>query len=102
MRIGRTCALAFALIASTSMLRAQTDEISGPLSYVMQPFDVLHYDATIDLTRAPQPEMSGACAIRIRWQPGASTSPYFAFHLRSLIVDSVFYNGNQVFFAAVG
>lgn len=67
-------------------------EISGPLNFVQQPFDVLHYDAWLDLTKAPSPEMTGICEITL-WWPGDPASGPFYFHLRGLHVDSVYYDG---------
>ncbi len=67
-------------------------EISSPTNFVQQPFDVLHYDAWIDLTKAPAREMSGVCEITLRW-PGDPASGPFYFHLRGLRIDSAYYNG---------
>src|SRR5688500_13493952 len=102
MRFRLPCASLFIVLASITMVRAQSGEISGPLSFVRQPFDVLHYDVDVDLTRAPARDMSGLCRITLRWRDDSAGSPYFAFHLRSLSVDSVWYNGERVFFATVG
>lgn len=66
-------------------------QISGPLEFHQQPFDVLHYDATIDLTAAPLKQIAGSCAMRIYW--AGEPDGAFYFHLRDLTVDSVFYNG---------
>ncbi|MBC8145908.1 MAG: hypothetical protein H7X80_10010 [bacterium] len=96
MRIRYSCAIIVSLVASISILRAQSDDISGPLEYVQQPFDVLHYDADIDLTKAPSLDMRGLCRITFRWIDTLSSAPYFAFHLRSLSVDSVWLNGARV------
>src|SRR5437868_6096965 len=71
---------------------AADDGISGPLEYVPQPFDVLHYDATIDLTKAPSKEMHGTCAITIRWDSVVTALTYFRFHLRGLHIDAARYN----------
>jgi aminopeptidase N len=63
--------------------------------YVEQPFDVLHYDASVDLTKAPSKVMTGVCTITLRWVGDPKSGP-FHFHLRSLVVDSVFYNDQRV------
>jgi aminopeptidase N len=73
---------------------------SGPLTHIPQPFDVLHYDAELDLSRAPSREMSGVVDISVRWL--RSTDAYFAFHLRSLTIDSAWYEGMPVAVADVG
>lgn len=69
--------------------------ISGPTSFIPQPFDVLHYDAWVDLTDAPAKTMRGVCEMRVRWTGDPVSGPFY-FHLRDLRVDSVFYNGAPV------
>ncbi len=75
--------------------------IAGPTEYLPQAFDVLHYDAWLDLTAAPAKTMSGVCQIRLRWTGDPAAGPFY-FHLRDLRVDSVFYNGAPVVANAVG
>jgi aminopeptidase N len=70
-------------------------EISSPTEFRPQAFDVLHYDATLDMRLAPTREMSGVCAITLRWSQDPATGPFY-FNLRSLVVDSVFYEGARV------
>ncbi len=70
-------------------------EISSPTEFRPQAFDVLHYDALLDLRLAPAREMSGVCAITLRWSQDPATGPFY-FNLRSLVVDSVFYEGMRV------
>lgn len=70
--------------------------ISGPTQFVAQAFDVLHYDAELDLTAAPLPTMAGVCRIRFRWT-GDPASNQFYFHLRDLVVDSVTYFSATMF-----
>jgi aminopeptidase N len=84
------------LAAATASAQEIDDSVSGPLSHVQQPFDVVHYDAEVDLTKAPSRQMSGRVTIGLRWSPGDEQSAYFAFHLRSLRVDSAWYNGEPV------
>lgn len=66
-------------------------EISSPTEYRQQAFDVLSYDVYLDLTKAPAPETSGQCEMLLRWTGDPSGG--FFFHLRSLEIDSVFYDG---------
>ena len=66
-------------------------EISSPVEYRPQPFDVLGHDATIDLTRAPSRVMSGVCTISVLWTEEPSSDP-FRFHLRTLVIDSMRYD----------
>lgn len=94
-------ALSAALLLAVPAL-AQPGDISGPLSYTPQPFDVLHYDADLDLTKAPTPEISGVVDISVRWVPLAQGPYYFAFHLRSLTIDSAWYDGEPITVTTVG
>ncbi|MGE3801635.1 MAG: M1 family aminopeptidase [Candidatus Kapaibacterium sp.] len=73
---------------------------TDPLSHEPMPFDVLHYDATLDLTAAPQKSMSGVCTITLLWKP--TEFPLFTFHLRDLTIDSAFYEGTRVSPETVG
>ncbi|MEO5930126.1 MAG: M1 family metallopeptidase [Candidatus Kapaibacterium sp.] len=65
--------------------------ISGPLDYTPQAFDVIHYDAQLDLTAAPQKSISGACIITIVWVRNPSSGPFY-FHLRDLQITAAYYN----------
>src|SRR5688500_14561817 len=94
--------LAIAIAHLAAVLTASAQDISGPLSHVPQPFDVLHYDAAIDLTRAPSVEMSGTVAITLRWVPDFNGERYFAFHLRDLTISDIRYNGTPVTVATLG
>lgn len=78
--------------AGKRMLAEPAVQISGPTSFEQQAFDVLHYDALVDLTAAPLKVMSGVCEIRLRWVLDPATSPFY-FHLRDLTIDSIYYNG---------
>jgi len=75
-------------------------EISSPVEYRPQAFDVLSYDLFLDLTKAPTPEAWGNCEILVHWV--GTPSGGFSFHLRSMEVDSVFYNGIRTEATAVG
>ncbi|TAL69559.1 MAG: T9SS type A sorting domain-containing protein [Bacteroidetes bacterium] len=72
-----------------------SNQISSPTSFVQQPFDVLHYDVTADFSKFPSKEMSGICSITVRWLEKSDTNKFF-FHLRSLAIDSCFYEGIKV------
>lgn len=71
------------------------NEISSPINYIKQPFDVLHYNATIDLTKAPNRDAKGVCEITIYWLDKSENNKFF-FHLRGLKVDSTFYEDIKV------
>jgi aminopeptidase N len=74
---------------------------SHPLGYIPQPFDVLSYDADIDLTAAPAMDMIGVCKVRALITGQKDTSD-FIFHLRGLKVDSVLYYSTKVNVTEVG
>lgn len=67
----------------------------NPLDSIPQPFDVLHYDVTMDLTAAPEKSTSGVCRTTLVWNANDFLYQY-VFHLRDLIVDSVLYNGTKI------
>lgn len=74
-----------------------------PLDYAPQPFDVLRYDADLDLTDAPARTMSGRCRITIHWRRNPAEGP-FIFHLRmtDLVIDSAYYDALPVTPTEVG
>ncbi|MCE2504030.1 MAG: T9SS type A sorting domain-containing protein [Chlorobi bacterium] len=74
----------------------------NPLDNVQEPFDVLHYDATLDLTAAPEKTMSGLCNITLVWKELKEPPPTFTFNLRDLVIDSVFYNSVKTTHETVG
>ncbi|MCK5743004.1 MAG: T9SS type A sorting domain-containing protein [Chlorobi bacterium] len=88
-----------ALILSAVGLRA--GDISSPVEYKKQAFDVISYDALLDFSKSPSKEMSGRCDITIQWE-GSPAGEKFYFHLRDLTVDSVFYSGVRVEAIEVG
>jgi len=81
---------AFLLVLASPFLRAQNNP-SLPLLYIDQPFDVLHYDAALDLSKAPAKSVVGLCTITVRWKDDPA-GKFFYFHLKGLTVDSVFMN----------
>ncbi|MGB9771848.1 MAG: M1 family aminopeptidase [Candidatus Kapaibacteriota bacterium] len=71
--------------------------ISLPTQYIPQPFDVIHYDATIDLRKGMSKQIFGVCNIFFVWTQNPENKSFY-FHLRSLRVDSVFYRNQKVSF----
>lgn len=71
--------------------------ISLPTEYTPQAFDVIHYDATIDLRKGMSKQISGVCNIHFVWTQDPKDNNFY-FHLRGLGVDSVFYQNNKVQF----
>ncbi|MCX7909309.1 MAG: M1 family aminopeptidase [Ignavibacteria bacterium] len=72
--------------------------ISLPTEYKQQPFDILHYDATIDLTKGMEKKISGVCKIKFLWTQHPNGKKFY-FHLRGLNVDSVLYNSKRIPFS---
>ena len=66
-------------------------DVSKPDEFIQQDFDVIHYDARLDFTKAPARDMIGECTIKYVWTRKADDSKFY-FHLRDLTIDSVFYN----------
>jgi aminopeptidase N len=69
--------------------------ISLPTLYQPQAFDVLHYDADLDLRQGLTKYVSGRCSITFVWIVN-SLNENFYFHLRDLKVDSAFVGENKV------
>lgn len=69
--------------------------ISLPTLYQPQAFDVLHYDAELDLRRGLARYISGRCSIRFVWVVNSSSENFY-FHLRDLKVDSAFVGEKKV------
>ena len=76
-------------------------EISKPLEYIEQDFDVTLYYAFIDFTNIPNKEIKAVSNIELYWQKMTDSSKFY-FHLRSLTVDSVFYNSIKTTAIEVG
>lgn len=66
-------------------------EISSPVEYKEQAFDVLHYDVLCIFTEAPSKEMSGSCTISFVWTEDPE-GKLFYFHLRDLQIYSIRYD----------
>ncbi len=90
------------LLSSVSVFAIQNDEenltlneISSPVKYIPQAFDVTKYIATIILKDAPSLEMKGISSMTILWKENPADNLFY-FHLRGLTVDSVRYNNLSV------
>ncbi len=90
-----SCVLSFELQSEDIKNPHLLNEISQPTFYTPQPFDVLKYDLLLDLTDYENLKASGVCTISIKWIEHSGEDKFF-FHLRSLNVDSVFYQGKRV------
>lgn len=72
-----------------------------PADFIKQPFDVIRYEAELDLTKAPDRDMSGICSLEVYWRGDPDTSKFF-FHLRGLQVDSVLYDDQKTEARVIG
>lgn len=66
-------------------------QISKPTEYISQAFDITHYDIELDLTNGLNKFLIGKSKIYFIWKESPETSCFY-FHLRDLLVDSVFYD----------
>jgi aminopeptidase N len=79
----------------------QAAEISSPVNYVEQDFDVLKYSLEADLSHDDPVEISAVCRITFRWRKGAPREAFY-FHLRDLEIDSAIYEDHKITPKAVG
>ncbi len=89
--------LSFCFFFCLANILFSQNRISLPTEFRQQPFDVLHYDATIDLRNGMKKKISGICNIYFRWTQHPKNN-FFFFHLRDLNVDSVFYQHQKIDF----
>ncbi|MCS7001177.1 MAG: hypothetical protein NZ481_09960, partial [Candidatus Kapabacteria bacterium] len=76
-----------AFLGCTALLWAS--DVSSPVRYIEQSFDVLHYDAFLALDSLPRPILGrSTCTWTVRWRRTPDT---LRFHLRSLRVERVEY-----------
>ena len=74
------------------MFLSTKGQVSSPVLFKQQPFDVLSYDVALEFPSPPKAIVSNAvCTISFTWLEDPKGLS-FPFHLRDLIVDSVFYN----------
>lgn len=66
--------------------------ISNPLDYTAQNFNVLKYEADIKFPSFPISNIIGSCKIIFKYEGEPNANPFY-FHLRSLNIDSIFFNG---------
>lgn len=94
------CSIIFLLCCypATTVL---SNEIASPIEYKPEPFDVIKYTATIDLTEAPDAKIIAENRITVYWREKSDSNKFF-FHLRDLIVDSVLFDGLPVAFLLNG
>ncbi|MBS1537890.1 MAG: hypothetical protein JST20_09095 [Bacteroidetes bacterium] len=88
------------LISSATLYsqKALITEPSSPVFTIKQPFDVIHYDADLNLMSAPATDMTGICTTTLIWVSDKPSGECFYFHLQGLTVDSVFFNSTKTTF----
>jgi aminopeptidase N len=92
LKITILCAV-LSIFGATAIVKS--NEISSPTNHIPQPFDVLSYDAFVDLSSFPSTYVEGKCVMAIKWNENPKDKKVF-FHLRDLTVDSVFYGDLKV------
>ncbi len=71
-------------------------EISKPTEYKEQEFDVIKYDVSLDLTKAPElTDVIGKCDIYFIWKEIGDDKKFY-LHLYDLTIDSVLYNNLEI------
>jgi hypothetical protein len=65
---------------------------SGPLNYIEQPFDVLDYNLTLELSTASPKKAIGHNRITVYWK-NFNSDNQFIYHLVSLLTDSILIDG---------
>lgn len=90
-----------ALLFVVAAVCMSAQPISRPTFYIEQPFDVVHYDATITSRIPATKQISGASTIVFTWKQSLSAST-FPVHLRGLVIDSVTSHGKSVEFDEAG
>ena len=76
-------------------------EISLPLHYIQQDFDVISYDAFINWTSISKKEIVASNSIKVYWKNFTDSSKFY-FHLRDLAIDSIFFNQQKINALAIG
>lgn len=68
-------------------------DISSPVEFRKQAFDVLHYDVFCNFREAPKKTMFGTCTITFVWTEFPDTNLFY-FNLRDLNVDTAYFETN--------
>ncbi|MCE5304583.1 hypothetical protein LLG34_02610, partial [bacterium] len=76
-------------------------EISLPLHYIQQDFDVISYDAFINWTSISKKEIVASNSIKVYWKNFTDSSKFY-FHLRDLAIDSILFNKQKINALAIG
>lgn len=83
----------FLLLMFSSSLFSSENPL--PTEFIPQDFDVISYDALLDLSTYPSLACKGECTTTIKWNKKDTSSRYY-FNLQSLIVDSVLFDKEKI------
>lgn len=98
----RYSTLIICMLCIQSVIMFAQQSPPDPLAYNPQPFDVLHYNVTMDLTQAmPSRTVKGRCDIHAQWKEDPKDK-FFIFHLQGLVVDSVTMDDKKTIATAQG
>lgn len=71
-------------------------EISKPTEYIEQAFDVIKYEVSLDLSKAPeQTDVIGKCDIYFLWNEIGDNKKFY-LHLYDLTIDSAFFKNSKI------
>lgn len=76
-------------------------EPPNPTDYRIQAFDILHYDLNAHFNNIPFRSIKATNTITFVWTENPLNKKFY-FHLRDLIIDSVFYNGQSISYTEIG
>ncbi len=99
MKSGKTIVLFAITFILFQLSESSAAEYPSATQNIVQDFDVLNYSADVNLREMPSLRMQGICRTLLRWTNRSPQSKYY-FNLRSLVVDSVRYNGVPAQFSA--
>lgn len=74
--------------------------ISTPTKYIKQDFDVLSYEAYLDLTNYNSVKTNAHTKIRFMWSENKDSSKFY-FHLTGLEIDSIYYNDIPILYEKI-
>jgi len=90
--------LFLSLIAIFFIANPLYSHIYSPTDYIELDFDVVHYEAELDLKDAPNMYLIGKNSIDFVWKNDKIDAKFY-FHLYDLTIDSIKYNDNSIDFS---
>ena len=92
MKIWNIITIIAILVTSQAFLYSH---INSPIEYKELDFEVVHYQAELDLTDAPNNYVIGKNNIKYAWKNDNKYAKFY-FHLYDLTIDSIKYNGINI------